>query len=63
MTIKSQPATDAYRSGWDRVFGNNIRICPPPCRHKETKSILDDDGNLFECMDCGIRWNPEQRAA
>ena len=30
MTIRSRPATDEYRDGWDRVFGRQPHHEPTP---------------------------------
>ena len=58
MTIKSQPATDAYRAGWDRVFGGDVRVCQP--MRKPLTAIMNRDGMSDQNKDESDATNPNR---
>jgi hypothetical protein len=41
MTIISEPATDAYRSGWDVTFGKQATAAPPPAQPRAPSKVID----------------------
>lgn len=49
--IRTRPASDEYRSGWDRIFAAKYQprtIC--------FNCGTEHDGNLEKCSDCGSTW-------
>ena len=61
--IRTKPATEEYRKGWERVFGKKAKVLKlfcPKCfaSHTAVFSVRELSVGEFEfhCKMCGHRW-------